>query len=119
MKYTVYCIKGEDKNGPINIERRFNEFYEMRAALVKRWPGCFIPSVPSKTLMKNDDEQVRKRLRYLNDFIRKIIQLPHLYNSQEFQLLIRSKDADISKVYQQWATPTPEEVIIKYRECFS
>jgi hypothetical protein len=26
-KYTVYLIKGEDKNGIIEVYRRFNEFY--------------------------------------------------------------------------------------------
>jgi hypothetical protein len=33
----------------------------MRLAMVKRWPGCFVPSIPGKTLVKNDDELTRKR----------------------------------------------------------
>lgn len=48
MKYTVYHIVGEDKNGPIDVYRRFNEFYKMRVALIKRFPGCFVPSIPVK-----------------------------------------------------------------------
>jgi len=45
-KFTVYVIKGHDKNGEINVSRRFSEFHAMRTALCKRWPGCFIPSIP-------------------------------------------------------------------------
>ena len=46
LKYTVYVIKGYDDNGEICVNRRFSEFHAMRTALCKRWPGCFIPSIP-------------------------------------------------------------------------
>lgn len=82
MKYVVYHIVGEDKNGKIDVMRRFNEFYKMRVALVKRFPGCFIPSIPDKSISIVDNEIVNKRQRYLNDFVRKITKLPHLYNSE-------------------------------------
>jgi sorting nexin-1/2 len=62
--------------------RRFNEFYKMRVALVKRFPGCFIPSIPDKAISIVDPEIVNKRQRYLNDFVRKVTKLPHLYNSE-------------------------------------
>ena len=72
--------------------RRFNEFHEMRLAMTKRWPGCFIPSIPNKNfLKKNDVDYIVKRERFLNDFIKKMAHLPHLYYSEEFQALIRSK----------------------------
>jgi sorting nexin-1/2 len=54
-KYTVYLIKGEDRNGPIEVYRRFNEFYSLREAMKQRWPGCFIPSVPDKDALKKND----------------------------------------------------------------
>lgn len=48
--------------------------------MVNRWPGCFIPSVPAKSIMgKNDDDIVKKRLRYLNEFVKKMAKLPHLF----------------------------------------
>ena len=81
MKYVVYHIVGEDQNGKIDVMRRFNEFYKMRVALVKRFPGCFIPSIPDKTISIVDPEIVNKRQRYLNDFVRKITKLSHLYSS--------------------------------------
>jgi sorting nexin-1/2/sorting nexin-4 len=90
MKYVVYRITGTDKNGPIDVFRRFNEFYKMRAALIKRFPGCFIPSIPDKSISIVDDEIANKRQRFLNDFVKKMSKLPHLYNSEEFQALLRS-----------------------------
>ena len=81
MKYTVYHICGADKNGPIDAYRRFNEFYKMRVALLKRFPGCFIPSIPVKEISIVDDEITNKRQRYLNDFVRKMTKLSHLYSS--------------------------------------
>lgn len=90
MKYVVYHIHGSDKNGDIDVYRRFNEFYKMRMALLKRFPGCFVPSIPDKAISLVDDEITNKRQRFLNDFVRKMTKLPHLYNSEEFQALIRS-----------------------------
>lgn len=45
-KHTVYNIKGEDKLGSFDVYRRYNDFYELRELLVRKWPGCFIPSIP-------------------------------------------------------------------------
>ena len=55
-KYTVYIIKGYDKKGDISVKRRFSEFHAMRKALCKRWPGCFIPSIPEKNYMNKNDK---------------------------------------------------------------
>ena len=73
---------GNDAKGKFAIARRFNEFYEMRVAMVTRWPGCFVPSIPAKNaLNKNDVSIIKKRTRYLNDFVKKMAKLPHLYYS--------------------------------------
>ena len=40
--------KGTDKNGAFEAHRRFNDFYELRLALTKRWPGVYVPSLPPK-----------------------------------------------------------------------
>ncbi len=60
--------------------------------MVARWPGCFVPSIPAKNaLSKNDTAIIKKRTRYLNDFVKKIAKLPHLYFGEEFQTLLRSE----------------------------
>jgi sorting nexin-1/2 len=119
MKYVVYHVCGDDKNGPIDVYRRFNEFYKMRAALTKRFPGCFIPSIPVKSISIVDDEIANKRQRYLNDFVRKMSKLPHLYNSEEFQALLRSTEKDLSATFEKWPNPTTNDIINKYKDNFS
>ena len=53
QKYVVYNIKGFDKDGQFEVLRRYSNFYVLRSALLKRWPGCFIPPLPEKkTLVK-------------------------------------------------------------------
>lgn len=87
----------------------------MRVALVKRFPGCFIPSIPDKAISIVDDQIVNKRQRYLRDFIRKMTNLPHLYQSEEFQALLRSKEKDLSSTFEKWPNPTSADIINKYR----
>ena len=49
---------------------------------------------------------VQKRERFLNDFLRKMTKLNHLYTSEEFQTFLRSKETDVSKVYSSWSNPS-------------
>ena len=80
--YYVYHIEGFDNKGNFSVPRRFNEFYEMRVAMIARWPGCFVPSIPAKNMLnKNDKYIIKRRVRYLNDFVKKVAKLPHLYYS--------------------------------------
>lgn len=61
-RHASFLIKGCDRKGEVSVWRRFNEFNELRQAMVKAWPGCLIPSVPSKNpLLKNEEEINRKR----------------------------------------------------------
>lgn len=46
-----YTISGEDSDGVFEEVRRFREFYALRNALVQRWPGIYIPSIPEKSLV--------------------------------------------------------------------
>ena len=47
-KFTVYTIKGNDRDGPFETYRRYSDFSILKKILVKRWPGCFVPSIPEK-----------------------------------------------------------------------
>jgi len=63
-KYTAYTIKvnirkiiqlkiiqGSDKNGPFEVVRRYSDFDKIRHVLGKRWPGVYIPPIPSKKIV--------------------------------------------------------------------
>lgn len=47
-KKTLYTICGSDANGSFQIVRRYSEFFILRAVLVERWPGFYVPKIPSK-----------------------------------------------------------------------
>ena len=90
----------------------------MRVGLVKRFPGCFIPSIPDKAISLVDPYIVDKRQRYLNDFIRKVTKLTHIYHSEEFQALLRSESKDLSAIFDSWPNPNPTSIINKYKDHF-
>lgn len=51
---------GADKMGTYEIRRRFNDFFLLREALVKQWPGCYIPPIPSKKMTVRTEVNVRE-----------------------------------------------------------
>lgn len=92
----------------------------MRGVMVKAWPGCLIPSIPSKNpLLKNEEEMSRKRERYLDDFVRKMALRPHLYYSEEFQAFLRSEEKNLSDTFEKWPQPTADSIINRYKDIFS
>ncbi|EGR34686.1 PX domain protein [Ichthyophthirius multifiliis] len=62
--------------------------------------GFYIYSLNYKKQKKNSTSQnvVENRARFLNSFCNQVSKLKHLYYSDEFQLFLRSKDCDVSKV---------------------
>jgi hypothetical protein len=49
--HTVYKICGQDPEGQFEALRRFKDFLMLRSALVKDWPGCYIPQLPPKQMI--------------------------------------------------------------------
>lgn len=75
-KKTVYFIKGSDKNGEFQITRTYKEFVLLREKLTLRWPGCFIPPMPTKSIGNKDLELIHIRSRFINNFLKKLGSLP-------------------------------------------
>ena len=50
MNLGIYYVllKGEDKNGKINLSKRYSDFDHLRQALTIRWPAIYIPPLPEK-----------------------------------------------------------------------
>ena len=91
----------------------------MRAVMVKSWPGVLIPSLPSKSVMKHEEEVNKKRERYLNDFLKKVAIRDYLYYSDEFQALLRSQESNLSDTFGKWSTPSADTIILRYKETFA
>lgn len=53
-KYVIFNIKTTSKEGNFEVNRCYSDFQILRKCFTKRWPGCFIPSIPEKkSLVKN------------------------------------------------------------------
>ena len=43
-----YHVKGVDRQGPWEGQRRYSHFFQLREVLCSRWPGIVIPRIPPK-----------------------------------------------------------------------
>ena len=88
--HVVYKLKGTDKLGDFDIQRRYNEFYVLRGVLVKRYPAFYIPPVPPKKAFGNKEEKyVQERWYMLNRFIQQCSALDFLWASDEMAAFLR------------------------------
>jgi len=65
--HIVYTVVGTDSEGPFEIFRRYKEFHLLRQQLVTRLPGLYIPPVPPKKAIGNEEKTfLEDRTYYLN-----------------------------------------------------
>jgi len=51
-------------------------------AMVRVWPGCLIPTLPSKNpILKHEEEMIVKRARNMGDFVKQMALREYLYYS--------------------------------------
>ena len=97
-----YTCQGQDSQGAFEVVRRYNEFYALRAAMVERWPGCYIPCIPEKKTVAVDTSSsnmsdwtmsstkegpfVEMRRALFERFIRELAKYEYLVESKEFQV---------------------------------
>lgn len=126
IKYTV-C--GQDSKGSWQVQRRYNEFEALRASLVDRWPGCYIPSIPEKvTVNINIDKMkfqgnkdaafVEERRSLLERLIREICNFDFLIESKEFQIFAHGS-GEVTKILEDMPKQSPTEILERYRLNFS
>lgn len=53
-KFVVYTVRGQDSSGSFETYRRYSDFTALRTALVRKWPGVYIPAVPPKQILVRD-----------------------------------------------------------------
>ncbi|KAL4508554.1 hypothetical protein ABPG72_003858 [Tetrahymena utriculariae] len=119
-KYIVYTISGSDKDGPFEVFRRYSDFDHFRTLLVQRWPGCFIPPIPSKKVIGNKETKfLEDRKNFLQYFVEKIAEIRHIWYSEENKEFIRNSSNDFEKVLNNLPKQTTDDIINKYKTCFS
>lgn len=120
-KHQIYSVKGQDKIGSFEIFRTFKDFLEIRKILLKRWPGCYVPPLPSEKIIGNlNQENVEERSKYIEEFCRKLSTIKYLYYSKEFQLFLRAakNNSDLEKIFKSLGEQKYEELIEKYASIF-
>jgi len=96
-KYVIYTIKGSDKQGPFEAQRTQQQFLEIRALLVARWPGCYVPAIPPKRMItKTTANFLEQRRKQYEMFCQKMSEISYLHYSAEYQLFLRSTSLDIT-----------------------
>lgn len=82
-KQHLYILRGKnEESGPIEILRKYSDFHALREALVKRWPGCFIPPIPEKGNIGSTEKQISKnKLHIVNNFLNRVLQSESLASS--------------------------------------
>lgn len=53
--HIVYDVRGKDRQGPWEGNRRYNEFFLLHEIIQKRFPGIPIPCIPPKQAIGNKD----------------------------------------------------------------
>ena len=116
-EHHAYPVTGRDSLGEIDVQRRFQNFYDFRHMLTVRFPGLYIPPVPGKTQLgmhSKDDSTVRERKYFLDLFLKECCSLRYLAQSKELQILLRPQ-GDISSLMSKQYKPKLPEVLAAYR----
>ena len=93
----MYSINGKDEQGEINVERRYNHFFVLRQRLTERWPGVYIPPIPSKKVIGNSDQKlIQSRTFILERFLKQMKYDSKLFFSEEMKIFLRST-GDVEK----------------------
>lgn len=88
---------GVDANGPFEIRRRYKEFNLLRTVLFQRYPGLYVPPIPSKKTMNKNQQFIEERCFYLNMFIKQVVRCPYIFLSDEFKVFVRPPLQDVDK----------------------
>lgn len=114
-----YTVAGVDSDGPFEESRRYKEFFALRNTLAQRWPGIYIPAIPEKKLVgNNDDGFVEERRQLLERFMKECGKYDYVTHSKEFRVFAREK-GDIEKMLQGLGKLTPMQILEKYRLNFN
>ena len=113
----TYLVRGVDNEGPFEISRRYNDFFNFYNTLLARWPGIYIPPIPPKKVGGNkDDKYLRERRIFLEKFIRVLGESDFLIESEEFKIFSRHT-GNIDKVFKVLPRLTSDVLLKRFQSC--
>ena len=104
-----FTVKGYDKQGGYEIERRFSDFEALRKALSMRLSGLYVPKLPKSSFFgdSKDIKFLQERAFHIEQFLKKVTRLKYLLYSPEFTVLtrpdteLREKDGKVTEIPKQ------------------
>lgn len=91
----------------------------MKNALTSRWPGIYIPALPEKKLVGNNDNKfIEERRSLLERFMKELAKHDYLTHSKEFRIFAREK-GDVDKILNNLMKQNPMQILEKYRLNFN
>lgn len=116
----VYTVIGLLKKEWFEVQRRYSDFAALRASLVDRFPGLYVPNVPSKKAIGNTKQAfVEERCFLLNMFIKQLCRCPYLIDSQEFAIFVKPQTASLQRELSLLPSDSPEALLNSIRAYFS
>lgn len=108
-------MSGCDDEGDFQEARRFREFHALAQVLRTRWLGCYVPQIPEKKVVGNENEKfVEERRVLLERFMKEIAKYDYIVYSKEFKIFSRGK-GEIDKLLFALPKQSPMQVLEKYR----
>ena len=116
--HVIYTVKGKDDISEYEVIRRYKDFFALRAVLITRWPGCFVPAIPPKQATGNHDAIfIETRRKSLEEFLKQVADIKHIYESDEFQLFIRGPP-EFEKNLSQVKKYALDQILGNYQHMF-
>jgi len=118
MIYKVVVERDSDKQ---EFFRRYSEFYDLRKALIMRFPCVFILPVHKRQLIGNKSRSfLLQRVYELNTFVNYLLRREFLITSELVEAFFTKQDfKEVNAVLKKVRKPKPEELHSSYKVLFS
>ena len=93
----TYKIRGTDKYGDFNVNRRYSEFDALYIALRTIWPGIYIPPLPDKDFSNKNSMFLEDRKKFLIIFLNNCATFEFIYYSDIFNNFLRLIDINCTE----------------------
>lgn len=112
----VYKVAVEREGKKTEVFKRYSEFWELRNALINKFPCLFIMPVHKRQFLGNKNRNfLMHRMFELNTFCKYLLQRDFLIQSEVVQVFFSNREPkEIMKIVKNVKRPTPEALFETY-----
>jgi len=117
LPFVYYLLKGNLVDQ--EIYRRFSDFEQLREKLVEIYPCIYIPGLPPKRIIGNQDTKISDmKLKLLNHFLKKLTENKELLLSPVTKIFL-SKDPNFRFNLERLKRGNPKEINDNFKQTFT